>query len=67
LLETAQCNALLALFEPMKCGDGQADFSGKFGICHPAALLAEKSAELSFKRVTHGMILADKSFHLRNN
>ena len=67
LLEAAERDALLALFQTMNRRGRQSEFFGKLGKRHIAAFFAEKRRELFFQSVTHPVMLANYLFRLRNN
>jgi hypothetical protein len=53
LLETSQCDALLALLQPVQSGSWQAKFFGKFGEGCLAAFFTEKRSKLFFENIAH--------------
>lgn len=66
MLKAAQCNALLALLQPVEYRGGKAELFGKLDKRHVATFLAEKRSELFFQSVTHPAMLAKSLFRLRS-
>lgn len=66
LLKPLQRDALLAVFQTVERGSRNTELPCKAGIRFVTALLAEKQSKLLIKTTTHGFMLEEHIFRMRN-
>jgi hypothetical protein len=66
LLESAQGNALPALFQAMQGGRGESEFSGEFRVSLITTPLFQEAGKLVFQRRGHRATLENHPFRMRN-